>query len=144
MPPFPSQCGDIRPRMPSSQILRSGHGQLKVLGLPWPDHCHIKQGAPGSSYSIGVTHLLPPGHWGHLVSPDGISRPTPSCFPIVRIGGQPYQLCQTQLHFQRCSFHAFLPRGSNLFHTLIGKRSNQSGNLYFLHFPHSSDPKACQ
>lgn len=43
LPPHlsPSWHGDIRPRSPSGQPLRSSHGQLKGLRLPWPNHCHL-------------------------------------------------------------------------------------------------------
>lgn len=43
-----------------------------------------------------VTYLLPPGYQAHSLSLIKFWGPTsPSHFPIVRAGGQPYQLHQT-------------------------------------------------
>ena len=43
-----------------------------------------------------AAHLLPLGHWGHLLSPDSFGDPlNPSSLPLVGVGGQPYLLHQT-------------------------------------------------
>lgn len=73
----PSWHGNIRPRSLSSQPLGPSHGQLNGLGLPWPNHCHLQQGALSSQYGIRVTQLFSPGHWDHLLGLDGVWRNPP-------------------------------------------------------------------
>lgn len=65
-------------------------------GLPWCDHHHLWQGAPGSHHCIRAAHLLPPGHWGHyLVLIEFWGLTSPSHFPLCWSREQPYQLYRT-------------------------------------------------
>lgn len=65
--PCPSRCRDIILR--STNLSRLSMDDWRPR-LPWPNHYHLWQRS--SHYSIGVTHLFPPGHWGHLLGPDGV------------------------------------------------------------------------
>lgn len=66
--------------------------------------------------------------------------PTSPCFPIFRVGRQPYQPCQTppfSCIFRGVSLtHSFLVVPTCPIHLLIGNgSSSQNGSLYFLHSP---------
>lgn len=113
--------------------------------FPYPDLCHLLQRPPGRHCGIKVTHLLPPRHWDHLLSPDGVLGT--HCFLFAFCLGRETTLPtlldpSTQLHFQGHSSHSSFPGGANLSCFFTRKpSSSQSGNLYFLCSPNSRGPR---
>lgn len=113
-------------------------------GLPWCDHHHLWQGAPGSHHYIRAAHLLPPGHWGHyLVLIEFWGLTSPSHFPVVGVENSLTNF--TELHHLLVSLGvSLLPAPSLCYlpHPLSGERPpNQSGSFCFLHSPHLPGPR---
>lgn len=68
-----------------------GHGWLKETKFPWIGHYHHWHAALSSHQGIKETHLLLLGCWGHLILTEFWGSTSPSCFPIVRVGRQPFK-----------------------------------------------------